>query len=156
MRTTILLAFSILFFSACKKDKYTTAPQISFKSISPNAFSSNNTILESEFAPKLTISVTDAEGDLGFKLNQDTAKVFIKNLLTNNLDSFNFPDLHRSAGKNFKADVTINLFNALECRNSGPPRPRTDTLYFDVYVTDFAKNKSNVITTSDPVYYRCL
>ena len=37
MRYTLLFTIVILAFSACKKEKFTTAPQISYKSISPNA-----------------------------------------------------------------------------------------------------------------------
>ena len=154
MRITILSVTVILLFSACNKDKYTTEPQISFKSISPNAFSSNSTSTQIAFAPKLTLVITDANGDLGININ-DTSRVFIKNLLTNNIDSFDFPDLKNSTGRNFKAEVTINLFNTLDCRAPGPPRPRTDTTYYEVYVTDFEKNKSNFMITSEPVYYLC-
>ncbi len=47
-------------------------------------------------------------------------------------------------------DVNVLLRSVLV--NSGRPRPFVDTLYFEVYVTDFAKNKSNVIKTDKPVY----
>jgi hypothetical protein len=55
-----------------------------------------------------------------------------------------------------KAEVTISLFNALDCVTPGPPRPRTDTVFYEVYVRDAKKNKSNVITTVDALFYRCL
>lgn len=156
MRSTILLALSVLIFSSCNKDKYTTAPQISFKSINPDFASSNLTNLDKESAPKLTIEITDAEGDVGFISGKDTSRVYIKNLKSGNLDSFYLPDIRSVVGKNFKADVIVNLFDALDCVNPGPVRPRTDTTFYEVYVRDFAKNKSNVIITGQPVYYRCL
>lgn len=156
MRTTLILAVLVLFFAACKKDKYTTAPQIKFKSISPDYVESSLTTLNKEFAPKLTIEVTDAEGDIGFIRGSDTSRIYIKNLKSNNVDSFFLPDIQTAAVKNFKADVIVNLFDALECVNPGPVRPRTDTLFYEVYIVDFAKNKSNVIKTDQPVYYRCL
>lgn len=156
MRTTILLAALILGFTACNKDKYTTAPQIKFKDISPDYASSDLTNLNRDAAPKLTIQVTDAEGDLGFISGKDTSRIYIKNLRSNNVDSFFLPDIQTAAVKNFKGDVTVNLFDALDCVNPGPVRPRTDTTYYEVYIVDFAKNKSNVIVTDKPVYYRCL
>ena len=56
----ILSIFSIvIIFLACKKDKFTTVPQISFKSIKPNAFLSSTT--DRTAAPILTITVTDAD-----------------------------------------------------------------------------------------------
>lgn len=146
----ILSIFSIvIIFLACKKDKFTTVPQISFKSIKPNAFLSSTT--DRTAAPILTITVTDAEGDLGFKTGKDTSVIYITNLLTNKLDSFNLPDIQTSAQKDFKADVEINLFAVMG--GSNRPRPKTDTLFFEVYIKDFAKNKSNVIKTSNPVFY---
>ena len=156
MRYPAILALIVLGFSACNKDKFTTAPQIKFKSINPDNVSSNITFNNKDFAPKLTIHITDAEGDIGLNPGKDTARVFIKNLLSNKVDSFDMPDLQSAGSKNFEADVVINLYNTLYCRPSGPPRPRTDTTYYDVYVKDFAKNKSNVITTDKPLYYRCL
>jgi hypothetical protein len=158
MRTTFILVLSVLVFASCNKDKYTTAPQIKFKSVSPDYAESSLTTLNKDFAPKLTIEVTDAEGDLGFVQGQDTSKIYIKNVLSNNIDSFLLPDLKTSANKNFKADIIVNLFDALDCIDFTPtrPRPRTDTIYYDIYVTDFAKNKSNIIRTEKPVYYRCL
>ncbi|MEP7164056.1 MAG: hypothetical protein ABI741_05135 [Ferruginibacter sp.] len=156
MRTTFILALSVFIFSSCNKDKYTTAPQIKFKSISPNFAESSLTTVNKESAPKLTLEVTDAEGDIGFIQGFDTSMVYIKNLKSGNLDSFYLPDIQTSAVKNFKGDVIVNLFDALECIDPGPARPRTDTLFYEVYIKDFAKNKSNVIVTDQAVYYRCL
>lgn len=161
MRTTIFLAILVLGFAACKKDKYTTAPQIKIKEISPNFSSSDLTAINKDAAPKLTLEITDAEGDLGFISGRDTSKIYIKNIVSNNIDSFLLPDIQTAAKKNFKADVIVNLFDALECSDFTPPRvrPRTDTIYYEIYVTDFAKNKSNVINTKNenkPLFYSCL
>jgi hypothetical protein len=151
MRNTLLIFLAVLLFTACKKDKFTTVPQISFKSISPNSAYSNIPLSQQQ-APVLTLTVTDAEGDLGFVDGKDTAKIFIKNLLTNFEDSsFLFPNISGVTTKDFKADIQIELGSML--RASTRPRPKVDTLYFEVYIKDFAKNKSNVIKTADPVFY---
>jgi len=154
MRTTLILATLVLIFTACKKDKYTTEPQVKYKSVNPNLGNSNLTSITKELAPKLTIEVTDAEGDVG-RTDTDTSWVFIKNLKTDRSDSFPFPDLQTAAGKKFKADVVVNLYELLLCIPTSP-RPRRDTFYFEVYVNDFGKNKSNIISTGDPVYFDCL
>jgi hypothetical protein len=143
------IVFGIL-FSACKKDKFTTVPQISYKSIKPNAAFSNIPINQ-QVIPVLTINVTDAEGDLGFIRGKDTSKVFIKNLLTGKIDSLRLPDISTAAIKDFQGDVTITLSSVLGA--STRPRPKTDTLFFEVYIRDFAKNKSNIIKTNDAVFY---
>ncbi|MBL7703015.1 MAG: hypothetical protein JNM14_12245 [Ferruginibacter sp.] len=151
MRYSSLFFIAILFLTACNKDKYTTAPQIEYKSISPNASLSTNNNCNIPDKPVLTIHVTDAEGDLGFISNKDTAYVFVKNLVTNKLDSIRFTDIGSAAVKNFSGDVEVSLCRFLS--GIPGPGPKTDTLYFEVYVRDFAKNVSNTITTKDPVYY---
>lgn len=155
MKNILTLIIVSILVSSCDKDKFTTAPQIRFISISPNFVESSITS-QSPGVPRLTIEVTDAEGDLGGQDVTDSSMVYLRNLKSNNIDSFRFPDLTRAQQNNFKAEVSISLFDALECVSPGPPRPRTDTLFYEVYVQDAKKNKSNVITTTDPLFYRCL
>ena len=151
MRNTILFFVISLFAVSCNKDKFTSAPQIKFKSVSPNRVQSGVT-LGSSAVPIITISLTDLEGDLGFKTGKDTSYIFIKNLLINRLDSFYLPDIQSVATKNFQTDIRINCFDIL--RGSARTRPKVDTLSYEIYVVDFAKNKSNVISTkADPIYY---
>ncbi|MBK7883055.1 MAG: hypothetical protein IPJ81_04010 [Chitinophagaceae bacterium] len=149
MRYTFLIGI-IVFLSACKKDKFTSAPQITYKSINPNTLQSNIPF-NAQVIPVLTLHLTDADGDLGFVDNKDTSYVFIKNLLTNKIDSLRLPDLKSSAKKYFEADVEIALGSLIE--SSLLPSPKIDTTFFEVYIQDFAKNKSNVIVTPDPVYF---
>ena len=152
MRYTLLMAIVILGLASCKKDKFTTAPQISYKSLKPNVVQ-GNIPLTGQYLPVLTFSVTDAEGDLGFKDGSDSAYIYIKNLLSNTRDSFKFPDLSGVRTKNFKFDVDVTINTANLIKGGARPRPKTDTLYFEVYIKDIARNKSNTITTLDPVYF---
>lgn len=152
MRFVICCVF-LCAIAACKKDKFTTEPQIKYVSLKPNYWESGFTVLQKDQAPKIRLKVTDAEGDLGITAN-DTAFVVIKHLLTNVVDTLNFPPLGNAAGKNFDVDVEVNLFNALRpfCPAGGPV---FDTVRFEVFVVDYAKHKSNVIVTEDPVFYKC-
>ncbi len=52
-----LLTFYVFLFAACKKEKYTTEPQIKFKSISPSQVVKTNII-------SFICSFTDQEGDI--------------------------------------------------------------------------------------------
>ena len=141
-------------FIACKKDKYTTAPQIVFKSFDPAEGSNYNSFANQ---PVMVLEITDAEGDLGFINGKDTAKVYIKNMLTNKMDSIIFPDLQAARKSNFKANIEIGLFSVMGGRNlPANQRPYQDNLQFEVYVKDFAKNKSNVILTDKPFTYYTL
>jgi hypothetical protein len=155
MKYSIAIFILSLAIFSCKKDKFTTAPQIKFVRLSPNFAQSDITSLDPN-APKLTIEVTDAEGDLGGQDVTDSSMIYLKNLKSNNIDSFRFPDLTRAQQNNFKAEITVSLFNALDCVTPGPRRPRTDTVFYEIYVRDAKKNKSNVITSTDPLFYRCL
>ncbi|HQW85361.1 MAG TPA: hypothetical protein PK987_12885 [Ferruginibacter sp.] len=151
MRFTLVFAIIVLLFAACKKDKFTTAPQISFKSYNPDQGSNYSTNADE---PVMTLEITDAEGDLGFIAGSDTAKIYIKNLLTSKEDSLIFPDLSAAGKSNFKAEIELGLLNVMGGRNLPVnQRPYLDTLYFEVYVTDFAKNKSNILVTSQPFFY---
>lgn len=157
MRYFIAIVMVGLFFASCKKDKYTTAPQITYKSIVNNVQNSSTPITDGGNA-KISFSVTDGEGDLGLKPGKDTAYIFVKSLLTNDVDSVLFPDLSSISKKDFKATVTFGLTNnVLKCRSlPGTPAPvHVDTIYYEIYVRDFDKNKSNVIRTADPVFYTC-
>lgn len=152
MRNTVLILIISLIAVSCGKDKFTTAPQIKYKSINPNVVPRGITIGDPNM-PLITINVTDGDGDLGFINGSDTSYIFIKNLLINRVDSFVLPDIQSIAKKNFDADIRINTFDILRGSIPVPPSGKADTLYYEIYVVDFAKNKSNVIKTGDPIYY---
>jgi hypothetical protein len=135
------------FWASCKKDKFNTVPQISFVSVSPDFYRGG--VLPDEDAPVLKLHVTDAEGDLGFVAGKDTAKIYVKNLRTSKLDSAFLPDIRPVAVKNFQGDILIQMKPFLGVPNNS----KRDTIYFEVYLKDFAKNKSNVLKTEKPVYY---
>ncbi len=101
MRITFLLISLLFIFSACKKDKYTTEPQITYKSVDPNFTS----IELGAVIPNITFSVTDLEGDLGLKAGSDTSFIYLMNKLTGKFDSLPFPDIKLSANRRFEGDV---------------------------------------------------
>jgi hypothetical protein len=153
MRYTLSFALCLLFFTACNKDKYTTAPQIRYKSLIPNLVNKN---LVFQAMPVLKIEVTDAEGDLGLT-RSDTARIFIKNLVTGKIDStLMLPDLSGAANKNFKGDIDINFDTNIILEGTTRPSPKTDTIRYEIYIKDFAKNKSNVLTIPDPLFVKTL
>lgn len=150
MRYSLLISIFAFFFIGCNKDKYSSVPQISFKSLKPDQWDNSN--LDQTAGPILTLELTDAEGDFGFRDGFDTSYAYIKNLTIPPYreDSVKFPPLPSNIKKNMKVNVDVLLRRVLF--NSGRPKPFVDTLYFEVYVKDFAKNKSNVIRTEKPVY----
>lgn len=156
MRIVLSMILAALLFSACKKNKFTTVPQIKFKSLKPETAPFNLPITSNpDSMPKLTVSITDLEGDIGFRAGVDTSRVYIKNLINNKVDSFFLPDINSAGVKNFEADLTVNLQSSLACKKNTPRPYSIDSNYYEVYVVDFAKNKSNVIKTEKPVLVRC-
>ena len=157
MSKYISILFLTVVLMSCKKDKYTTAPQISFISLSPDYFNSINLY---NSGPVLSLQLTDAEGDLGLRSYEDTCFVYVKNLsvpkITDSVpfyetDSIPFPDLSGIASpKNMNVRMDVELRNIRYSDN--PNRPFTDTIFFEVYVKDFAGNKSNLIKTPTPLY----
>jgi len=150
MRYTLSAILIVVLFTTCKKDKFTTVPQISFKSFSPNLWYSNSTATP---GPLLTLKLTDAEGDFGFAVGKDSSYVYIKNISFPpfTIDSLEFPDLGKARRKDLDAQVSFDLLGARRVFYGSGISRRTDTLYFEIYVKDFAKNKSNVIK-SEPLY----
>lgn len=151
MRYILIFAVIALGFLSCNKDKFNTVPEIKFKSISPDTWYSTN--LDPNQGPILTISLTDAEGDFGFKDNSDTSYVYVKNtkIPPFRIDSLKFPVLSAISGSKLDVDIEVNIRSVL-AKTIRPIRPYTDTLQFEVYVKDFAKNKSNVLSVG-PLYY---
>ena len=151
MRNTIIIFIISLITVSCGKDKYTSVPQISFKSVSPDRVQSNAPINDPNM-PLITINVTDREGDFG-----DTAYVYIQRIINGKLHyevkEFAMPNINSIKTNNFQADIRINSFDVLRGDSTRTRRPKVDTLNFRIYITDFAKNKSNVIDTDKPLYY---
>lgn len=142
----LALAICIVIYS-CKKSDGNTAPEIAFDKITAAVFTTNTTGVDAP--PILTIKLKDEDGDIGFKAGKDTSYVYIKNLNVPPfiVDSFEFPsNLSAVAGRKMDVEVDIDISKKMK-----PSGARVDTFYFEVFVKDIAKNKSNVIKTTDPI-----
>lgn len=149
MYKAILFIVICFVFISCKKENYTTQPQISFLSITPSTWYSDNPSLT---GPQLSFKLTDAEGDFGF---QDTSISFVYIRLENDTlnppDSLAFPNLPIPNKSNLNVEVSVDIATALPPPHF--PRPFTDSLHFELYVKDFAGNKSNVIKSTTPFFF---
>ena len=140
MKKTMLFLLFVAGLMACNKDKFQTVPQIQFLSLNPTAWSRANTNLDA--GPKLSIRLTDAEGDFGGSGNL-RSYIYLRDTASsiNRIDSFAFPDIPVTNQKNMDIQLDFRMIDVL--------RPASitgfDTFYFQVYVKDFANNKSNVL-----------
>jgi hypothetical protein len=164
MRYLIITILGSAIFFSCKKSDGNSAPKIKFNSITPELFSG---AAADSILPILTIEVSDDDGDLGFNEGKDTSYIFIKNLTVApfKMDSFKFPtslsQLPKSTFKVYQnVDIDLNGNKVLGGgRSLAYPssiltnRPRRDSAFYEVYVNDFGKNKSNIIKTDKPLVF---
>jgi hypothetical protein len=158
MKSLLTIIALVLILSSCGKDRFTSEPQIEFNSIKPNTYIAGSFVSDVK-GPILSIQLKDAEGDFGFSDGNDTSYVYIKNISIApfRFDSIKFPStLIRKSNLNAAVEVDLAIPNGLLGNSGLRPRPYTDTAFFEIYVKDFAKNKSNVIITTDPVFIRTL
>lgn len=139
MRTFLtMLLFGLLFYG-CKKDKFTTAPQLTFKSVNTDRLQVGERL-------QITLSFTDAEGDI-------SDSIYVEQV----------PDPRCSAGggframykipsfppeKNLKGDILVTYGYRVSPQLREPLCNFSDTCYFRFMLKDKAQNRSDTISTS--------
>jgi len=145
MRTKILFAFiAFCFLNSCSKDKYTTKPQLKYKSVNTKVLNRNQTLT-------FTLEVTDAEGDL-----QDS--IWVHEVPRNCPDAgfttkYKMPDI--ASVKDFKGEINICYAYGINlgCPTIQPtcPNSRNDSATFKFWIQDKAKNVSDTISSEEVV-----
>lgn len=146
MRNTIIIALISLVIFGCGKDKFSSTPQIKFKSVS-------TTELQAEQSIQFKLSFTDAEGDL-----QDS--IYVEKIAFNCpaggfKSYFKLPEF--PSVKNSEGDIIVSYTNGF----TGPYPPigdpqcgQNDTCVFRFMLQDEAKHKSDTITSDVIVIYQ--
>jgi hypothetical protein len=147
MKTKLLILFAIAgLFYACRKDTYTSKPQISIKSINHTTLTQGDILL-------FQIEFTDAEGDI-----QDTLWVQKFSRTCPNTPGTQFttrnPVPNFTPTSNLKGILEIGYaynaniagYNAISGCGT-----KNDTAYFKFWLKDKAKNISDTITTENIV-----
>jgi hypothetical protein len=133
MRYTILIAIFSFIFISCNKNKFSTAPQIEYKSVNTN-------VLDREQILEFTFSFTDAEGDVdSFFVRQVNPKCNLSNFR----DSAPLPTF--PATKKFKGDLIVSYSYSLPGiqQLQEPQCDFNDTCYFQFYLKDKKGNVSD-------------
>lgn len=130
MRNPVIFSIFLLFLISCRKDKYTTIPQLKFKSVNKKIIQRGENIV-------FTLSFTDKEGDLSDKIMY---RKVVKNCTAGNfVDSSNFVPSF-PAGKDQAGELIITL----RYIDINPQcAPRSDTAVFKFVLRDKAKNLSD-------------
>lgn len=143
MKAKVLIAALIaISFAACKKDKFTTKPQLEFKEVSPTVLQPNQSII-------FTLHYTDREGDI-----QDS--LFVQKV-TQNCENSNFQQLYpipSDVPKQSNAEGDIQVRYSYGIGLGYPPikEPacisQDDTCVFRFVLKDVEGNTSDTISSS--------
>lgn len=140
MRYTILISIFVLFLFSCKKSKYSTTPQLKYKSVNTNKLTKGQNLV-------FTLSFTDAEGDLTDKIIYQEV---VKNCTASNFtDSSNYLPQFPS-GKNQAGDIVLTL-RYIDVNPHCPPK--NDTAVFKFVLRDKAQNKSDTAVSEQIIIY---
>lgn len=143
----LILLVSIVISNCKKEDTYPVTPQITFKSLTKFQNVAQNDSLEVVF------SFTDGDGDVGtaegdsvnrdvfVKLFEMKNGVFVEYVNPAAPLEYNIPYLvPRGNNSALVGDIKINIdYNILQ---------PNDTIRYELYMMDRARNKSNTVTTS--------
>jgi hypothetical protein len=163
MRKAIIHIFLIAFIVGCGKASSDGVPEIRFKKVTEQFRTDLSVTSPAYVPPTLTIQLRDANGDFGFEDGKDTSYIYVKNISVPPFrsDSFKFPEilkkLPKGTLKNFvDVDISLNGNNSgagslAYTRIPSPSGRVIDSSFYEVYVKDFKKNKSNVIRSEKPL-----
>lgn len=147
MRYTILISIFILFLFSCKKNTYTTAPQLKYKSVNTKSLRQGQILT-------FVLSFTDAEGDVVSEAISDSS-LFVKKVVTKCAGS-SFDQYYQipkfPTAKNQSGEILVSYgYNVTGYQSVQTPQcNKNDTAVFKFVLRDKAKNKSDT-AVSDPI-----
>jgi hypothetical protein len=135
-----IVTLSLIIIAACKKDQYTTKPQLSFKKLNTNVLLPNQLL-------SFTLEYTDKEGDI-----QDS--IYIEKR-TSNCSNSDFGKLYAlpteiPKQRNTKGELEIRFAYGINLGYAAIKEPacqRNDTCVFRFALRDKAKNISDTVTS---------
>ena len=153
-------ALAVSFLLACSDPPdYPIEPQIEFVGISKDTLSQSDL---NEDSLLIRISYTDGDGDLGVDGDSPEQSIFVTDLRNGQLlDQAKIPKVPEQGSSNgifgeleFRLYTTCCLFPDLIPPCSNPAQYPTDTVVFEIYITDRAGHESNRVQTS-PILLLC-
>lgn len=146
MKAKLLIIIATIALVACKKDSYTTRPQLSFKSVNGDVFGPNQAII-------FSLEFTDKEGDV-----QDS--IWVQKITRTSGcisfgERFKIPEFTQV--NNIKGTFEVGYSTSLIPGSPYTVLPncnKNDTCYFRFWVSDKAKNVSDTVVSPDIVVLR--
>jgi hypothetical protein len=149
-----------MFLSACiKAPDFPDEPVIAYIGINKDTLIQNSLNSDSIF---LKFSFTDGDGDFGTNPTDPIQNIILLDTRTGEThDRFKSPVIPKQGTNNgIKGEVTLRVFTTCCLFPEGfvpcdaPPQIPTDTLSFEIYITDQAGNESNHII-SQSIILKC-
>jgi hypothetical protein len=148
MRPALVL-LAVLVIAGCKKDKFTTTPQLKVKSVNSKNISGNDVI-------RIRLRLTDKEGDFSrFFAIKKTVKGCPTSNFTDSSSLFSIPlDFINQKKKEGEVEITLTRLQRGGNTCSAPGGGvKPDTAVFSFWTRDQAGNKSDTAFT-DPIIIR--
>lgn len=139
---TIIAIFALVLFG-CEKDKFTTKPQLTYKSV-------NSTVFEKNQIVRFTLEFTDLEGDLDSLFYKEINPKCEASVVEEGLLLPDFP-----ATKNQKGEIFVSLKYLEDGGYTDILSPRcgfNDTCYFQFYIKDKKNNVSDTVNSETIVF----
>jgi hypothetical protein len=151
----LLCAALIAGVYSCKKSSNSPIPYIELVSFSPDTIK-NGSPVDTAF---LTFNFSDGDGDLGNDVTKGDYDVFLRDMRDSAypIIRYPFPDIPDDArdpidGINGTGAIAMYGVN-LTVRQDTLHKFSGDTIVYQMWIVDRAKNQSNIITTT-PLYIR--
>jgi hypothetical protein len=146
-KSICLLLLAAFLVSSCNKDKFTTKPQLTLKSISPNPLPNNSII-------QFDIQFTDKEGDIGDSLFMNRISRVCPSNVVFNLSG----PLPKFTTTSYQEGI-FEIKYAYNLNGTGLPiitscSNRNDTSIFRIWLKDKAGNSSDTLVTPPVVFLR--
>jgi hypothetical protein len=136
MRNTIVIALIAFIFIGCKKDRFTTKPQLKFESV-------NTQVLDRGQILSFKLSYTDLEGDLQDSIYVEKVEPTCPQSGFSNIYRLpNFPTTRNAEGEiQVSFGYNVNNYPLIKAPQCG----RNDTCYFRFVLKDKAQNLSDTV-----------
>jgi hypothetical protein len=143
MKTKLLLTLGFLaVLTACKKDKFTTKPQIQKVTLSSTTVPVNGAL-------SISVEYTDKEGDISDSFYIRKIRINQKKVSQTLFDSIRYKIPDAPANRTGFLDMNLAYALLVSAQNPGNPAVN-DTIRFVIKIKDKAKNVSDTFLT-DPV-----
>lgn len=144
--TLAAIAGMSILMAGCSKDKYTTKPQLTFKSV-------KNYTVERGGLIHITIGFTDKEGDISDTLYIQNRTAACPASDFQSPAAYPIPDFPTSSNLSGNIDIiyengSVDTQNALYSANSCE---KPDTTFFYFWIKDKANNVSDTVRTDKPL-----